>query len=93
MTRLNVLPSKDSAPIVEWVPQTCRDIWWAHMVAAAKAGDLRLYVNANPTEGSWDVVVERASDGAIMASEPGFSEVEDAKAWAIWEPWKLGLVE
>lgn len=84
-------PPTDSPPIVRWFASEWGRILSAHMTATN--GTLRLTVARNEAEGGWDVVVERASDGAIMASEPGFSEVEDAKAWAIWEPWKLGLVE
>ena len=41
----------------------------------------------------WRLMVERVSDGAIMAVEVGFDEIADAKGRAVYLPWEMGLVD
>ena len=41
----------------------------------------------------WRIMVERASDGAIMAAEVGFDEIADAMGRAVFLPWEMGLVD
>ena len=76
-----------SRPLLRWRPWTEGTGW------TAKMGDLRLFVATDPVMPGWNVVVERASDGAIVAAEASYPEIEDAKAQAIWLPWEGGEVE
>ena len=41
----------------------------------------------------WRIMVERVSDGAIMAAEVGFDEIADAKGRAVFLPWEMGFVD